>query len=120
MDRVSDTKGIQPILSVTIDKDNSIFNNIVFKIEEHEEGIISERTIEKIRHLLDSAISNIGEGEHEEFMNDGTPLINIVYDVEEVEVELYAINAVKSVENYEKLEDQILDSAAVDLEIMVR
>jgi hypothetical protein len=35
-------------------------------------------------------------------------------------VELYAINAVKSVENYEKIEDEILDSAGADLEILVR
>lgn len=120
MDRVSDINGKQPILSVIIDKEESTFENIVFKIEEHEQGIISDTTVEKIRHLLEEALPNIGEGEHEAFKNEGAPLLNLVYNVENVEVELYAINAVKSVENYEKIEDEILDSAGADLEILVR
>lgn len=120
MDRVSDANGKQPVLSVIIDKKRSSFDNIVFKIEEHEHGIISDATLEKIRNLLEKAIPNIGEGEHEAFKNEGTPLLNLLYNVEEVEVELYAINAVKSVEGYKKFENEILDSARVDLEILVR
>lgn len=120
MDRVSDVNGKQPILSVIIDRERSSFQNIVFKIEEHEQGIISDTTVEKIRHLLKEATPNIGEGEHESFMNEGTPLINLLYDAEDVGVELYVLNAVKSVENYEKFEEEILESAGVDLEILVR
>ncbi|QGU94781.1 hypothetical protein GOM49_06435 [Clostridium bovifaecis] len=120
MDRVSDVNGKQPILSVIIDKERSRFHSMVFKIDEHEQGVISDTTVEKIRQLLKKAIPNIGEGEHEVFMNECTSLINLLYDVEDVEVELYAINAVKSVEDYEKLEGAILESAGVDLEILVR
>lgn len=120
MDRVSGANGKQPILSVTIDKEKSTFDNIAFKLEEHEEGIISDKTVEEIGRLLDKAVPNIGEGEHEAFIEENTPLVNLLYNVEDVGVDLYAINAVKSVEDYEKIESKILSSAEVDLEISVR
>jgi hypothetical protein len=120
LDRVSDEKGEQSILSVIIDKDKSSVDNILCKIEEHEEGIISGSTLEKVRLLLEKALPNINREEYDVFVSEGTSLIDIVYDVEDVGVGIYAVNPIKNVENYEKLEKEILKSAEVDLEITVR
>lgn len=120
MDRVSGENGEQPILSVFIDKEKSTFENILCKIEEHEEGIISESTVEKIIFLLEKALPNIGREECDVLIKEGSPIINITYDVEEVSVYINSINSIRNTEHYNKLEKEILKSAEVDLEIAVR
>lgn len=120
MDRVSDEKGEQPILSVIIDKEKSTFQNILCKIEEKEQGIISDLTVGKINNLLEKTLQNITKEEYETLRSNGTPLINLIYDLEEINVVLYTVEAIKSVENYKKLEKEILKSASVDLEISIR
>jgi len=120
MDRVSDEKGEQPILSIIIDKEKATFENMLFKIEEKEQGIISDLTVGKINNLLEKSLQNITKEEYETFRSNGISLINLIYDVEEISVVLYAVEAIKSVENYNNLEKEIIKSASVDLEILVR
>jgi hypothetical protein len=120
LDRVSGENGEQPILSVFIDKEKSTFENKLCNIKEHEEGIISDSTVEKIRFLLEKALPNIRKEEYEVFIREESPIINIIYDVEDVSVNMNSINPIKNTEHYEKLEKEILKSAEVDLEIAVR
>lgn len=120
MDRVSNENGEQPILSVLIDKEKSTFENKLCNIKEHEEGIISDSTAEKIRFLLEKALPSIGREEYDTLVREDSGIINIIYDVEDVSINMNSINSIKSTEDYEKLEKEILKSAEVDLEIAVR
>lgn len=119
MDRVSDGKGKQTILEIVVDKEKSTFENLAFKVVEHEQGIISDTTIKKIKALIDEIMYNINKTGQESIVKNDMAIITLIYDVENIAVNLEIANFIKDIENYHKITDKILRCAEMDLSISV-
>ncbi|MCY6369179.1 hypothetical protein [Clostridium ganghwense] len=112
------SEDIQPILVVGVDSEKSTFDNITFKVEEFEEGIISYLTIKEIEELLEEVIPYISEEEYNSFVKNNTSLLYLIYDIEEISVFLAASEVIERADNYKKREKKILQRAGVDFSIV--
>lgn len=109
---------LQPILAVGIDSEKSTFNNMLFRVEEFEEGIISFLTIKQIEYLFKDAVPFITEDEYKYFTKNSNPLMYLIYDIDEVSVFLVSSEPIQRVEDYEKREKKILQCAKCDFSII--
>lgn len=114
-----DSDNVQPILVVGIDKEKSSYYNMVFKVEEIEEGIISYLTIKEIEELIQVVIPNISEKQYNSLVKSKTPLLYLIYDIQEISLFLDCSEVIKNVKNYEKMEKKILQHAGNDFSILI-
>ncbi len=114
-----DSDNIQPILAVGIDTEKSSFHNMIFKVEEIEEGIISYLTIKEIEELIKDAIPNISEEEYNSLVKGSTPILYLIYDIQELSLFLSCIEVIENIKNYRKIEKKILQRAAADFSIVI-
>lgn len=114
-----DSDKIQPILVVGIDKEKSSFHNMVFKVEEIEEGIISYLTIKQIEELIKVVIPNINEEQYNSLVKSNTPLLYLIYDIQELSLFLACSEVIENMKNYKKMEKKILQRAGADFSILI-
>lgn len=114
-----DTDNIQPILVVGIDTEKSSFHNMLFKVEEIEEGIISYLTIKEIEELIKVVIPNINEEQYNSLMKSNTPLLYLIYDIQELSLFLACSEVIENMKNYKKMEKKILQRAGTDFSILI-
>ncbi|MCY6356114.1 hypothetical protein [Clostridium sp. ZS2-4] len=114
-----DSDNMQPVLVVGIDKEKSSFHNMVFKVEEIEEGIVSYLTIKEIEELIKVLIPNISQEQYNSLVKSSTPLLYLIYDIQELSLFLACSEVIENVKNYKKMEKNILQRAATDFSILI-